>query len=178
MTTSILRSLVYPLPSTTFSKQECIKILRPVLLNGLPASGIARTFPRALVHAPLKYQGLSLPNLWIEQGVAHLHSVITHSHLSSITGQLIRASLEAYILDLGLPGTPLFHGSTPFESNTTSNTQQLLSCSSAYVTPCWWSHLSQFLLEYDISLRISDTLQIPCLRLNDSFLMDHFIQSG
>ena len=123
MTTSILRSLVYPLPSTTFSKQECIKILRPVLLSGLPASGIARTFPRALVHAPLKYQGLALPNLWIEQGVAHLHSAITHSQLPSITGQLLRASLEAYILDLGLPGNPLFHGSSPSASNTSSTTQ-------------------------------------------------------
>ena len=41
MTTSILRSLVYPLPATTFTSQECSAILRPVLLAGLPASGIA-----------------------------------------------------------------------------------------------------------------------------------------
>ena len=119
-----------------------------------------------------------MPNLWIEQGVAHLHSAITHSHLPSITGQLIRASLEAYILDLGLPGTPLFLGSTLSASNNPSNTQQLLSLSSAYVTPCWWSHLSQFLLEYDISLQTPDILQLPSLRCNSSFLMDRFIQSG
>ena len=45
MTTSILSTLVYPLPSTTFTKQECTKILLPVLMSGLPAIGIARTFP-------------------------------------------------------------------------------------------------------------------------------------
>ena len=107
--------------------------------------------------------------------MTNLSSVIIHSQLSSITGQLLRASLEAFILDLGLPGTPFFHGPTPLGSGTPRPTQQSLSLSPAYVTPCWWSHLSQFMLEFDISLQISDSLQLPCLRSNDSFLMDHFI---
>jgi hypothetical protein len=29
-----------------------------------------RSFPRALVHAPLKAGGLNIPNLYVEQGIA------------------------------------------------------------------------------------------------------------
>ena len=106
MTTSIYKSLEYPLPATTFTQADCEFILRPVLCAGLPSSGISRNFPRALVHAPRRYQGLGLPNLWISQGVSHLLHALRHGSHSSITGQLLRTSLESLILDLGLPGCP------------------------------------------------------------------------
>ena len=64
LTTTVLKSLEYPLPATTFSEKDCTAILRPVLRAGLSASGIVSTFPRALVHAPLKFQGLGLPHLF------------------------------------------------------------------------------------------------------------------
>ena len=55
LTTSALKTQEYPLPATTFSPAECRQIMGKLLHRGLPACGIARTFPRALVHAPLCY---------------------------------------------------------------------------------------------------------------------------
>jgi hypothetical protein len=59
MATTILKTLQYPLPATTLTRQQCDAIMVPILQGGLPASGIARTFPRAVVYAPICYQGLA-----------------------------------------------------------------------------------------------------------------------
>ena len=72
LTSTIMRQLIYPLSATTLSSQECHSILSPVLQAGLPASGISRSFPWCLVHAPLTFQGLDIPNLYTEQGILHI----------------------------------------------------------------------------------------------------------
>jgi len=55
----ILRKLEYPLVATTFTQQECQKIMSPILTAGLPAAGMTRTFPQALVHGPWQW-GVSI----------------------------------------------------------------------------------------------------------------------
>jgi len=40
-----LRKLEYPLVATTFTQQECQKIMSPILTASLPAAGLTRTFP-------------------------------------------------------------------------------------------------------------------------------------
>jgi hypothetical protein len=71
----------------------------PILRGGLPASGIAaRTFPRAVVYAPICYQGLAVPNLYTSQGVYHIQRIIRYcKDPDDITGggggQLLRAGI-------------------------------------------------------------------------------------
>ena len=163
LTTSVLQSLLYPLPATTFTKVECARILRPVLLAGLPACGIARNFPRALVHAPLRFQGLNIPCLWVSQGVAHITHAITHCQSSTITGQLLRTSLEALILELGMPGSPFTMPITDVQP---------------FLTKSWWTHTWVFLTEFQLSIHTPEELHLPLLRSHDRFIMDMFLQAG
>ena len=52
MTTTIMKSIQSPLAATTLVEKECDAIMRPLLQAALPASGIVRTIPRALVFGP------------------------------------------------------------------------------------------------------------------------------
>ena len=53
LTSTILKSLEYPLTATTLTQQETTKIFAPIRKAALPLSGIVRTFPAAIAHAPL-----------------------------------------------------------------------------------------------------------------------------
>jgi len=46
----ILQKLVYPLPATTFTPEQCQRLISPILAQGLLASGFVCTFPHALAH--------------------------------------------------------------------------------------------------------------------------------
>ena len=72
LTTGIMRKLAYPLPATTFTKQECYDLLTPLLKVALPTVGINRHFPRLMLHAPLSVKGWALQNPYVEQGLGHL----------------------------------------------------------------------------------------------------------
>ncbi len=50
--------LTYPLTSMTFTEDQCAEILKPLLATVLPAMGIMRNFPRAVIHGPYTKQGL------------------------------------------------------------------------------------------------------------------------
>ena len=76
-TTTICRSLFYPLPATTLTKSQCEAILAPALTACLPASGIFRHLPREVVHGPIKYQGLGIPDLYLTQELGHIHALLT-----------------------------------------------------------------------------------------------------
>ncbi len=52
---TILRTLAYPLPALHLSRKEWDSILSPLMGTVLPRLGICRTFPRAMVFAPLSF---------------------------------------------------------------------------------------------------------------------------
>jgi len=67
--------------------------------------GINRHFPWAIAHGPLKFQGLNLPNLYTEQLVTHVATLLWYGiHHDDPTGQLLRANGEAMRLEAGLNG--------------------------------------------------------------------------
>jgi len=76
----LLRKLVYPLPATTFTSEQCQTIMSPILAQGLPLAGFVCTFPHALAYGPLKMCGINLPNLFTEQMVAHIHMLLKYSN--------------------------------------------------------------------------------------------------
>jgi len=54
------------------------------------AAGYTRSFPRAIIHAPYKYFGLNLTDMYSEQGVQHILVVLQFGHSSNdLTGKLI-----------------------------------------------------------------------------------------
>jgi len=93
----ILRKLEYPLMATTFTHAECNTIMSPILTAGLPAAGITRTFPRAIVHGPWQWGGLNIPNLFTEQITKHIHTMLKFGGNSTdMTGVLLQATCEAF----------------------------------------------------------------------------------
>jgi len=70
----IFWKLEYPLVATTFTQQQCIEIMHPILAQCLPLAGFVRSFARAIVHCPWQWGGLNILNLYM-QVIAHF----THS---------------------------------------------------------------------------------------------------
>jgi len=99
----LLPKLCYPLIATTFTEKQCETLLKPVLNQGLPAMGINRNFPRVVVHGPLAYQGLNFPNLFTEQLILHIWTLVKYgSHSADITGNLIQANAGLLRLETGI----------------------------------------------------------------------------
>jgi hypothetical protein len=81
---------------------QCEKIMRPFLNAGLSASGVVRSMPRAIVWGPTRYQGLGIRHLWTTQGVEHLLAILRHATRPTLTGQLIRTSMDDMQLEIGV----------------------------------------------------------------------------
>ena len=161
LTTTIMPQLEYPLPATTFTRQQCRDIMSPVLQAGLPASGIVRTFPHPIVYGPLKYQGLGVNDLYVTQGIAHIENLINHAYSAKDpTGKLLRASAQHLVLELGT-GDKLF----------SHDYRTLADCA----TRSWMKHTWKFFSEFQIELEsTTPALQPQCP--DDKFLIPAFQQ--
>ena len=162
LTTTILPKLHYPLAANTMTEKECNFIMSPVLQGGLSCSGIVRTLPHTLVYGTTKYQGLGIPSLYTEQGIAHILKLLQHGHQPSITGDLLWASLQALQVELGISGFPL--------------EQHFPRVGFLATDHCWVKHAWKFMSSSGFTIQ-SSALD-PSLKLrrgNDSFLMELFL---
>ena len=99
--TTVMKSLEYPMPLTTLSQKEWLDIISPILMRCLPKAGVCRSFKRLIVLAPLRYQGLGLPNPFSLQVFHHLSMLLRHSVNSTQTGIYLRSTLESHQLETG-----------------------------------------------------------------------------
>jgi hypothetical protein len=53
-------------------------------------------------HAPTKFQGVGLKNIYITMGLLRINLIASEGKANSITGGLVRTSIEATKLELGL----------------------------------------------------------------------------
>ncbi len=136
--------------------------MSPILTAGLPAAGLTRTFPRAIVHGPWQWGGLNIPNLFTEQIMKHVHTILKFSgNTSDMTGILLQASCEAFRLEAGL----------------LSNIANLSEVVYTYVTSTWVSQTWESCRKYNIQiLGNHGDLTLPCQ--NDVELMRLFIRAG
>jgi len=99
----LLQKLMYPLPATTFTPEQCQTIMSPILAQGLPSAGFVWTFPHALAYGPLKFCGINIPNLFTEQTLMHIHTLLKFSNQpQDLTGFLLHTMGESMWLELGL----------------------------------------------------------------------------
>jgi hypothetical protein len=61
--------------------------------------------PRAVVYAPMKFQGLAVPNLYVETGIQHVAILLQETQGNSPTGKLLRMSIEATKVEIGVGGS-------------------------------------------------------------------------
>jgi hypothetical protein len=99
---TINKTAEYPLMATYLTKDDCKTIMKPFLNAGLSVFGVVHTMPHAVVWGPLRYQGLGIRHLWTTQGVEHTLDILCHAMHPTLTGQLLRTTMEEMQLEIGV----------------------------------------------------------------------------
>jgi hypothetical protein len=159
-TMGLQKKLFYPLAATTFTREECDEIMKPVLNTALSHSGYNCHIARALVYGPLELLGIGCQDMYIEQGISHIQRFVDKPQLSEdITGFLLQTSMEQLKLELGV-------SKEPFDSQY-GDLRHL-------ATECYVTHMWDFLQKYDIRIKTS-TGNIDLQRQGDSMFMEHLL---
>jgi len=98
----LLPKISYSLMTTTFTKKECENILRPAILQLLPAIGMNRHFPRLMEYGHGKHFGLGIPHLYDMQGFLHLMALLKFTSSANPTGTYLLHSYKALQVEMGL----------------------------------------------------------------------------
>ena len=157
--TTILKSLEYPSALSTLSYPQWTEIMKPILRVCLPKAGVCRNFPREMVYAPIKYQGLGIPHPFATQLFHNIDMLLRHPANATQTGSYLQAVLESHQLETG----------TSF-----GIFQQVYENTAILASETWVKRVWRQLDEYDIFL----SMDIPSLRLrakHDRFLMEVFM---
>ena len=154
-----MNTIKYPLVTTSFTQKECAYIMSPILTSGLHAIRLQKHLPQTLVYAPIKYQGIGLPNPWITQLIEHIHVFLRHICSQSLQGQLLRSNVQNLVLELG-SGHPIW--SLPYATW------------APIIADGWLKLTWQDLRSVNLSLRGPSPV-IPMTQVHDTFLMDTFM---
>jgi hypothetical protein len=158
---TIWKTLSYPLPALNLSRVEWDKIMAPILQYLLPAMGICRNFPRALVYNSVKYMGVGVQHPYTIQEIVQIKDILSHVHRRTITGDLYRTSFEILLLEIGM-GAEL--NQIPQEVMFSLATESLVK------STC------NFLQTYDLSLY--HDIKIKPLREKDQLIMRALYDAG
>jgi len=131
--TTISRTWAYPLPCTSFSYEECEKIMLPVYKVILPKMGVIRSIASIFRYAPKHLNGLGLPHIFVEQGCSQLKTLISHLNTDTKLGKSMCAQLEACSIEIG---------STNFLFNLDFAAWSML------LTNCWMKNVWRFTDKY------------------------------
>ena len=163
LTLMAMKSLEYPLPALTLTEDECTQIMWPLLKGYLPKTGVNCHFPRNILYGSPEEQGLGLKNLYVSQGVAHVVDIIQHTWYNSLTGKLIRQSLEHLRMELGINGNI-------FNLDFTKHKGLILNNS-------WIQHTWKFMSEFKIQLQI-ETADIKLRQTGDKCIMEEVLNKN
>ena len=161
LTLTIMKKLEYPLLALTLTEDECDYIMSPILQSGLPRAGICRNIPRALLYGRKEHQGLGLNNLHTTMGITQVQVLLDNVWENTVTGDLIRVSMESLKLELGIKGSIFSHDFDMYGH---------------LATNCWVKHLWKFVWAH--SIEINDKVgEEDILRERDTMLTDKFATS-
>jgi len=132
----------------------------PILKQGLPSAGIVHTYPNPLVHGPIRYAGLNIPNLHTEQTISHILQVLCSPDLSDITAFLLRTCGKLMHLELGW-ASELFDAPV---------------CLQQVVTTSWLKHV--WLTSNSCDIHIHTGAFLPPHWQGDIKIMRLFLQNG
>jgi hypothetical protein len=156
-TVNYLETLSYPLNATNLTKAQCDTIMAPLLNYALPAMGVCRNFPRALVCSSTTYPGLGVKHIHTLQEIARIKDILHHTYIKSTTGLLYRTLLEYLILEVGL--------GTNFMNIDFTKYHRL-------ATNCLLKNTWEFIYTHQIT--IDHDIVVPHNTTNDKLLMKKF----
>lgn len=155
LTTTVFKSIEYPLPATTMSLKQCETIVRPILQIGLPRSGICRNISRQVAFSSTQYKGLGLQHPYMTQGIQKL--LVLLDDPAGLTNKLVRISLELCAYESGLGNTFMLYDYTHYKH-----------C----LTYGWIVSLWEFVSHYNVRLHCHDAEH----NLQEHRIMQHIHQ--
>ena len=158
-----MKSLKWPLTATTLTEKQATRIIQPIVTSGLKASGTPTCMDRCIIYSPVHLMGLAVRNLYISQGIAHVHHLLDNGHKEMITGQLIRATYEQLVVETGLPGDIFAWKYASWDK---------------MVTKSWIQHTWKFCSENGLTNHAPTTHALKLRRENDEFKMPKAVQNG
>jgi hypothetical protein len=164
LTSGVSMALKYPMSATNLSQKECKQITKPFLDLALPAMGLPRRMPHAILFSPKEYLGYGLFDIWLTQNVDQIQVCLEYGHQlqGDITGHLLRDVSETLRMEIGMPHSPLGY-----------DYKRLHLCTTRTKLHTIWEFCS------DTGLTLKDGVpDLPVLRANDRFLMSVFYESN
>ena len=158
---TIMKTIEYPMALTHFTQKQWFNIMSPALMAGLPKAGVCRNFPRNMVFAPLRFQGLGLPHPRVTQVMHHLSVLQKHLTKPSQSTPYLKAVLEGHRLETGT-SFPLF--------------QQVFQNTAILTTDTWVKRVWEELDSLEVHVE-PEAAELPVLRQGDRLLMDVFLDA-
>jgi hypothetical protein len=155
-------SVTYLLPTTTMSDADLHSIQTQATGSFLLKMGFNRKYPRVVCFGPLEFGGLTFRDLFTEQGILRIKSLMEHIYHNTETGQMILIALQSLQMEAGISAHLL-----------TDPTPHLV-----YIEPCWISAIRSFMASHQLSMEFKNSWNFRLARNNDLFLMDHFRLDG
>ena len=150
----------YPMSIIGFNRKQCEKIQSPVVAACLSAAGLSRTFPRAVVFAPLHLGGLGWLSMTTIQAQETITIALRHIKADDTVGKLLKISLQFL----------------QFLAGTTTPVLEMEDQIPAYVRKSWVYSLHKTLVDNALKLRIHDSWTPFLCRNNDVAIMNVWIQ--
>jgi hypothetical protein len=99
--------LIHPLPHSSLTQQQCKHVQAPALAALTSKMHMNRHTSHHILFGDFQYGGLSLPDLYTDQGFGQLKLLMGHLKLEDNTGDLILIMISHLQLHVG-SGTPFF----------------------------------------------------------------------
>lgn len=150
----LLPKLCYQPPLLSLTRNQCNKLMTPILQALLPKLHINRNMVRSIIYGPVILGGLSIPNLYTVQGLDKVQLFLGHIRLGDCTGKLLHINLT-YV--------HLLSSSSHFFLN--KHHDQYSWVETSWMTSLWAAKLT---------FAYTNQWLPVALRENDKFLMDYF----
>ena len=158
----INRTLQYPLPATALTFKQCHELSNKLYSSCLPKFGIVSKFLLKRRYLPYKYQGLHLPDLYLEQELGHIHELLQASVNKGICWDQFVIGIEALQIAIGSLDLPF------------NKKYEKLS---HLVPTSWYTSLWKFCSDMGLKIKGWDS-EIPLQRHQDCELMSSFANRG
>ena len=146
----------YSLSAIAIDEEELESIQTRILPSIVQKLGMSSKLPTAIRHGPPSMGGLGLMDIRTECGIEMVKYFRHQVYRQSEVGELLLIQLKALQLEAGIP-QPLL----PFPNIELS-----------YLTPTWLLSMRQFLSNHNISITITDVLEVPLRGKHDLHIMN------
>ncbi len=154
-------AVAYSLQTPTLSEREIHKVQTRSMSIFLPKLGLNQHFPRVVLYGPPEMGGLQLRDLYIEQGIAQIMTLLRHVYSNTTVGNMIMIAIQSLQMEAGT------------KVQLMTDTVESFS----YITKCWISEIC-FMCQFQIHLMLTHQWNFHVSRQSDAFLMDIFRTSG